>query len=123
MDRKKVSSSQTLDLKEAVAYISSLLEAFKKGTITVSKGGESVVLQPASPVFLEIEAKKKKDKERFSFELSWHTECCPDEDDDTAALTISSTPPPPAEKAAEGVKSADGSATASAYTASSSAKK
>lgn len=73
MEKKKISTSQTLELKDAVTYLNDLLAAFKKGVITVSKGDEDLVLTPCAPVFLEIEAKKKKHKESFSFELSWHT--------------------------------------------------
>ena len=60
MDKRKVSTVQTMDLKKAASYLEDLLDAFKKGTITVTKGEENVVLSPASPVFLEIEAKKRQ---------------------------------------------------------------
>lgn len=95
MDKRKVSTVQTLDLKDAASYLEDLLAAFKKGTITVSKGDENVVLSPASPVFLEIEAKKRKNKERFSFELSWHTPCEAVDEEDGEVLTISSKLPEP----------------------------
>lgn len=92
MDKKKISTSQTLELKDAVAYLNDLLAAFKKGVITVSKGDEDLVLTPCAPVFLEIEAKKKKNKESFSFELSWHTMGEITEEEEL--LSISSETPP-----------------------------
>lgn len=93
MDKKKISTSQNLELKDTVAYLSDLLAAFKKGVITVSKGDEDLVLTPCSPVLLEIEAKKKKNKESFSFELSWHIMPEINEEEDEV-LSISSELPP-----------------------------
>ena len=114
MDKRKVSTVQTLDLKNAASYLEDLLDAFKKGTITVTKGEENVVLSPTSPVFLEIEAKKRKNKERFSFELSWHTPCEAVDEEDGEVLTISSKLPAPkpeeAPKPAETTKPEDSAA-------------
>lgn len=67
----KLEFKQKLEYKEAVSYLEALLESFKSGTIVVSKGDEVINLTPSSEVEIEIEARNKKDKGKFSMEISW----------------------------------------------------
>ncbi|CCH49415.1 amphi-Trp domain-containing protein [Pseudodesulfovibrio piezophilus] len=71
MEKQKIDVKMTLTYTEAVAYMEALLESFKSGTIVVSRDGDHVSLTPAETVGIEVEAKVKKGKQKFSFELTW----------------------------------------------------
>ncbi|SHL15490.1 amphi-Trp domain-containing protein [Desulfatibacillum alkenivorans DSM 16219] len=71
MSGNKVSQSQTMELEKVAAYLEDLAASFKEGKIVVAKGDEFVTLTPPEQVFVEVEAKAKKDKNKFSLELSW----------------------------------------------------
>ncbi|WP_051294735.1 amphi-Trp domain-containing protein [Maridesulfovibrio bastinii] len=67
----KLEFKQTLEFKEAVSYLEALLESFKSGTIVVQKGAEAITLTPSETIEIEIKARDKKDKGKFSMEISW----------------------------------------------------
>ncbi len=70
-EKQKVSIEQHMAYTDAVAYLEALLKGFKEGRIVVERGGESVVLTPPQSVNVEIEARRKGDKQKFSLELEW----------------------------------------------------
>lgn len=70
-EKQKVSIEQHMPYADAVAYLEALLKGFKEGRIVVERGGESVVLTPPQSVNVEIEARRKGDKQKFSLELEW----------------------------------------------------
>jgi len=70
-EKQKVSIEQQMAYTDAVAYLEALLKGFKEGRIVVERGGESVVLTPPQHVNVEIEARRKGDKQKFSLELEW----------------------------------------------------
>ena len=70
-EKQKVSIEQHMAYADAVAYLEALLKGFKEGRIVVERGGESVVLTPPQNVNVEIEARRKGDKQKFSLELEW----------------------------------------------------
>lgn len=70
-EKQKVSIEQQMAYADAVAYLEALLKGFKEGRIVVERGGESVVLTPPQSVNVEIEARRKGDKQKFSLELEW----------------------------------------------------
>lgn len=70
-EKQKVSIEQQMAYTDAVAYLEALLKGFKEGRIVVERGGESVVLTPPQSVNVEIEARRKGDKQKFSLELEW----------------------------------------------------
>lgn len=89
MEKSKLSVTQQLAYTDAVAYLEALVESFKSGNIVVEQAGEFVTLSPREHVEVTIEAKAKKDKQKFSLELSWAYPPAVE----TAAVTISSTSP------------------------------
>lgn len=68
----KLEFKQEFAFKEAVTYLEALVESFKTGTIVVRKGEEIISLNPSEKVEVEITARTKKDKGKFSLEISWH---------------------------------------------------
>ncbi len=70
-EKQKVSIEQHMAYADAVAYLEALLRGFKEGRIVVERGGEAVVLTPPQNVNVEIEARRKGDKQKFSLELEW----------------------------------------------------
>lgn len=71
MDKSKIAMKQVLAYNDAVGYLEALLKSFREGRIVVRKGEEFVTLTPPENVEIEVSAKQKKDKEKFSLELSW----------------------------------------------------
>lgn len=71
MDKNKLSVTQQLAYTDAVSYLEALLESFKAGQIVVAADGEQVTLSPREHVEVTVEAKSKKDKQKFSLELGW----------------------------------------------------
>ena len=54
-----------------ITYLEELLEKLKTGDLVLSHGENAVVFHPKEAVELEIEAKEKDGRQKFSFEMSW----------------------------------------------------
>ena len=92
-DKKGVSYEGQLDLSSVQGYLKALMAGFKGGTIYVQSGAEVLALQPESTVTLELEARRKKDKQSLKLEFKW--ESAPAGDDATGHLVISDKEPEP----------------------------
>jgi amphi-Trp domain-containing protein len=103
MSSNSVELKRKVELWEVVNYLEDLAASFKAGKIVVEKGDKVVSLNPPKIVNLEIEAKHKKEKEKFSFEISWKAGASEEEDDD---FKISSEMPATKEEQGE-VKTED----------------
>jgi amphi-Trp domain-containing protein len=77
MSKQSVSLEKTMGLQEAIIYLEELVTSLKVGRIEVIEGEKRVILCPPSILDVEVEAKVKKDKQKFSLELSWknQSEC------------------------------------------------
>lgn len=95
MSDNTIAFKRTVDREEAAAYLEALAKSMRGGEILVEHGDRALNLAPPSAVALEIEAKQKKDKVKFSFEIAWKHLT---EGAEGASLKISS----PAEAPAEG---------------------
>jgi len=67
--KNKVKATGTVDFQKAISYLEELLEKLKDGEIVVTHGGNSVAFHPKDAVEIEIGAKIKDGKEKFSFEM------------------------------------------------------
>jgi amphi-Trp domain-containing protein len=86
MDKDKI-EMKTLMGSDAVAeYLTQLAKGFKSGVIVVEKNGESLTLTPTETAEVEVEARMKKDKARFSLEVTWRI---PQVLDEPSSLSIS----------------------------------
>lgn len=90
MDKDKIEMKATMESAAVAEYLTALAKGFKSGVICVEKGGETLTLIPAEMAEVEVEARVKKDKARFSLEVSWRLA---PEADDADALTISDSAP------------------------------
>ena len=74
MGEKEIGYKRMVDTREAISYLEALARSFQDGRIVVEHGEKALDLEPPSVVVLEIEAKQKKDKTKFGFEIAWkHT--------------------------------------------------
>lgn len=71
MELSKISSEQTLSIKDVIKYLEELTKSFKAGKVVVRQGDDFVNLDIAETVAVEVEGKNKKDKAKFCLELSW----------------------------------------------------
>ena len=71
MGEQSVELKKVMELSNVVEYLEALVEGLKAGKVVVEKGGKYISLSPPSVMEVEIEAKQKKEKAKFSLELSW----------------------------------------------------
>lgn len=89
MEKNKISVTQQLAFADAVAYLEDLVQSLKAGRIVVEQGGEHVVLTTPEHVEVTVEAKAKKDRQKFALELEWYAAPAVE----SAAVTISAEAP------------------------------
>lgn len=71
MGKKEIKLEASLPLAQAVAYLADLVSSLRQGRVVIEKGQDYLELIPAAQVQMEIEAARKKDKEKFVLELTW----------------------------------------------------
>lgn len=73
METDKIELKTSMMTEDVAEYLLALAQGFKTGSIVVEKGEERLVLDPAALGLaeVEIEARLKKGKAKFSLELSW----------------------------------------------------
>lgn len=100
--KKEVSFEKMMGADEAVSYLEELVGSFKERKIVIEQGEQVLSLSVPETVEIEVEARKKKGKEKLSIEFSWRF---PEEAEPDEPLKISSTEPvvesPAGEAAAE----------------------
>ncbi|MDO9632961.1 MAG: amphi-Trp domain-containing protein, partial [Humidesulfovibrio sp.] len=94
MEKEKIELKTVMETAEVADYLTALAKGFRAGRIVVEKDGEHLVLNPAamSKAEVEIEARIKKDKAKFSLELSWQLAT---EQDECAEFKIGTELPEP----------------------------
>lgn len=90
MDKDKIEMKAVMENAAVADYLEALAKGFRSGVITVEKGEERLTLIPVDSAEVEVEARVKKDKARFSLEVSWRVAR---EQDDPSALRISAEAP------------------------------
>jgi|GEM_PF-781404 amphi-Trp domain-containing protein len=93
MGKKGVSLETTLPLGQAVDYLEDLVRSLRQGRVVVQKGQESIQLTPAALVEVELEAVRKKDKEKFVLEISWRIDKDSNYNDDPVRIGSQSAAP------------------------------
>ncbi len=73
-DKHEVSTKVIMQVKDVIAYLEDLTASLKAGQVCVQQGNEFVTLKPAEAIEVEVEAVQKKDKEKFTLEISWKNE-------------------------------------------------
>lgn len=72
-DNQKVSLKQHMATEDAIRYLEDLVQAYKDGKIVVEQGENVVSIEPGADVAVEVGAKQKDGKAKFSLELAWRT--------------------------------------------------
>ncbi|GMT49244.1 MAG: hypothetical protein IEMM0008_0783 [bacterium] len=73
-EKREVSTKLIMDVSEVITYLQDLASGLKAGQVCVQQGNEFVTLKPVDLIKVEIEAVQKKDKEKFTLEISWKNE-------------------------------------------------
>ena len=71
--KTEVKFQSVMPLEEAVSYFEAIVTGMKKGSIHFKQDDQSLKLSPPGHLSVEVKAGSKKDKQRISFELEWHT--------------------------------------------------
>ena len=71
MGSRKLKVQGMMELSQAVAYLEDVLQSLKEGAIRVESGNEVMSLNPGGIVDFEMQLSQKKEKEKFSLEISW----------------------------------------------------
>lgn len=71
MDTDKIELKAVMNIAQVTEYLSGLIKGLKAGTVVVEQGDDRLALYVADVVEVEIEARTKKDKAKFSLEVSW----------------------------------------------------
>ena len=95
MKKGEVKIKKNMSAEAVGSILDDLIGSFKEGTVCVESGGEFVVLKPSELIEVEIEASRKKNKEKLVIELNWR-ETIPLAEPE-ADFKISSTEPEPVE--------------------------
>ena len=82
-----------MDLATVQSHLKALMAGFKGGSIYVQNGHEIVGLHPEATVTMELEARRKKDKQSLKIEIKW--EKTPDVEQSSGSLSISDKEPEP----------------------------
>ncbi|MBF0529387.1 MAG: amphi-Trp domain-containing protein [Deltaproteobacteria bacterium] len=86
MGKQEVKLKAIMNQGQLVTYLEELIANLKTGTIQVQKTDESVVLYPIDPIKVEVEAEGKKDKNKFTLELTWRQEIVTEEKPISSAI-------------------------------------
>lgn len=71
MSSTKLTVEETMELSRVITTLEDLLESLRQGSLTMSRGSESVTLLPPGVVEFEMEVSQKKDKSKLTVEISW----------------------------------------------------
>lgn len=70
-DKEKIRVEGVMQITEVIANLERLVADMKTGLVSLSAGDESLELRPSVLVNVDMKASRKKDKEKFSLEISW----------------------------------------------------
>jgi amphi-Trp domain-containing protein len=71
MEKKTIEIEATMNREQTAAYFRMLANGLESGSLEIKSGEEVLTLSPSDMISVEIEAKQKKDKSKFSMEMSW----------------------------------------------------
>jgi amphi-Trp domain-containing protein len=92
MGKHGISLKGTVDFASASALLGDLVKSFGEKTVCLQKGAEFCTLKPGETVSFEIEAERKKNRQKLVIELSWLDEVPVQ---DVEAVKITSVEPEP----------------------------
>ncbi|HEO66222.1 MAG TPA: amphi-Trp domain-containing protein [Spirochaetes bacterium] len=75
------------DKESIVEYFNALSEGFSKGRLAFANKEKQIIFEPKGLLKLDVKAKRKNDKVKFSLKVSWKEEAI-DKKKDTGSLVI-----------------------------------
>ncbi len=69
--KSEIKIKTAANAETVIGILEDLVKSFKEGTVVLEKENEFVSLTPGNDFQVEIEAGRKKNKQKFSLELSW----------------------------------------------------
>lgn len=75
MEKKTIEIEETMTREQVADYFRMLATGLQNGSIELKNGEETLTLTPTEMIAVEIAAKQKKDKSKFTMEISWR---CPE---------------------------------------------
>lgn len=75
MEKKAIEIEETMNREQVATFFRMLANGLQSGTLDLKNDKESLTLSPSDMISVEIGAKQKKDKSKFSLEMSWR---CPE---------------------------------------------
>ncbi|HMQ20870.1 MAG TPA: amphi-Trp domain-containing protein [Planctomycetota bacterium] len=67
----EVEFENSMSREEAVSYFEAIVAGLKKGRLHIKQGDQSLDLEPGQQVDVEVQASRKKGRERICFEIAW----------------------------------------------------
>jgi amphi-Trp domain-containing protein len=98
MTKNRVEAKGTVEFDRAIGYLEDILKGMKNGRIVVHQGDRSVTFRHVDALEMEIKAKEKDGKQKFSMEMKWREHSHVGE---LGGLTISSEESRPEESSLE----------------------
>lgn len=78
--KRTIEIEESMSREQAADFFRMLANGLQSGSIELKSGEETLTLSPTDMISVEIEAKQKKDKSKFSMEMSWRcpevAKCC-----------------------------------------------
>jgi amphi-Trp domain-containing protein len=75
MEKKTIEIEETMTREQVADYFRMLANGLQNGSMELTDAAETLTLSPAGMIAVEIAAKQKKDKSKFTMEISWR---CPE---------------------------------------------
>ncbi len=94
MGKHGISLKGTVDFAGASALLADLVKSFAEKTVCLQKGGEFCTLRPGEAISFEIEAERKKNRQKLVVELSWLEEAPAQEATDIKITSVEPEPLP-----------------------------
>ena len=76
-EKKAIEIEETMTKDQAADFFRMLANGLQSGNLELKNGEETLTLSPTDMISVEIEAKQKKDKSKFSMEMSWRLNASP----------------------------------------------
>jgi amphi-Trp domain-containing protein len=71
MSKKELGLKQTMPLEQAASYLASFAESLRSGKVLIEQEDQSIEMNPGSEALVEVKAKQKKDRQKFSLTVTW----------------------------------------------------
>lgn len=72
MKAKEIGIKKTMQIGQVAGYLRDLAAGIEKGEMYIQQGKEYLAMKPKAEVFVEVKAKRKKDKEKVDLSLKWY---------------------------------------------------